>query len=80
MTQLVEALDALGLDGEIALAGYWVTLHGDRCAVYVAEAAPGFGFYSWCDDPAERALEAYYTAFEAIEAGLRRAATANEGG
>ena len=73
MTRLVAALQALGLGGEIALAGYWVTLAGDRYTVYVAEIMSGRGYYTWGDDPDARVVEFYLDAAEAIEAGLRRA-------
>jgi len=73
MTRLVEALRALGLPGEVALSGRWLTLDGARCRVYVAEAPRGHGFFTWCDDPAERAVEYHPDPTAAILAGLRRA-------
>ena len=74
MTRLIEALEPLGLDGEIALGGRWVKIQGERCAVYVVEAAWGAGYYTWCDDPEERAVQFYADPAAAILAGLRRAA------
>jgi hypothetical protein len=74
MTRLVAALQALGLEGEIALAGYWVKLAGDCYSVYVAETTSGSGYYTWGDDPDARVVEFYLDPVEAIEAGLRRAA------
>ena len=74
MTRLVEAVRALGLEGEITLAGRWLRLQGERHAVYVAEAPWNGGFYTWCDHPDERAVELYCDPTEAIHAGLRRAA------
>ncbi len=74
MTRLVEALHRLGVEGQVTLSGRWATLDGERCRVYVAEAPHGRGFYSWCDDPAERAVEHHPEAAGAILAGLRRAA------
>lgn len=41
--------------------------------MYVAQTAAGDGFYTWCDDPRERAVEGYPDPRQAIEAGLRRA-------
>ncbi len=41
--------------------------------MYVAEEAWGAGYYTWCDDPAERAVEFYLDPTEAIQAGLQRA-------
>ena len=73
MTQLVEALQQLGLQGEISLSGRWVKLDGEVCGVYVVEAVSGTRFYTWCDDPQERAVELYHEPEEAIKAGLRRA-------
>jgi hypothetical protein len=74
MTQLVDALHALGLEGELSLADRWAKLQGQHCWVYVAEAPWGNGYYTWCDDPQSRAVEFYRDATEAIQAGLRRAA------
>ncbi len=73
MTRLVDALHELGLKGEISLSGRWVTLQGEWCAVYVLEGPWGAGYYTWCDDPAERVVERYADPTEAILAGLRRA-------
>ena len=79
MTRLVAALRALGVNGEIALAGHWVTLQGERCAVYVAEATSGGGYYTWCEAVEARAVEFYLDPATAIEAGLRRAARHDPG-
>ena len=74
MTQLVEALHALGLDAELAPSGRWAKFQGERCAVYVTASARGTAYYTWCDDPSARSVEAYRDAVAAIQAGLRRAA------
>ncbi len=73
MTRLVAALQALGLEGEIALAGRWVKLAGDRYAVYVAETTSGSGYYTWGQAPEAWVVEFYLDPAEAIEAGMRRA-------
>ncbi len=73
MTRLEEALQTLRSEGEVALSGRWVKVQGERCTVYVVEAAWGSGFYTWCDDPQERAAELYLDPVEALRAGLRRA-------
>ncbi len=78
MTELVKALHACGLEGEIASGGQWVTFAGERCTVYVVEATWGPAYYTWCADPLERAVECYPTATAAIQAGLRRAAQRHE--
>ena len=75
MTQLVEALDALHLEGELSHADRWVRVQGQRCWVYVA-AAKGGGYFTWCDDLQERAIVFYRDPIEAIQVGLRRAAHA----
>ena len=75
MTRLVAALQALGLEGEVALAGRWVKLRGERCAVYVAEATFGSGYYTWGEDPGARVVAFYLDPAEAIMAGLRRASS-----
>ena len=74
MTRLTEALQTLGLEGEINLSGRWVRIQGGRFPVYVAEADWNGGYYSWCDDREERAVEFYLDPTEAIRAGLQRAA------
>jgi hypothetical protein len=74
MMRLVEALQTLGLQGEVSLGGRWVMLQGERCAVYVVEAAWGTHYYTWCDDPAERAVQSFLDPVQAIQVGLRRAA------
>ena len=74
MTRLVAALQALGLEGEVALAGRWVKLRGERHAVYVAATTSGSGYYTWGEDPEARSVAFYRDPAEAIVAGLRRAA------
>ena len=73
MARLAAALRALGLTGRISPSGRLVTLQGERCPVYVAEAPRDGGYYTWCDDPAARVVEHYRDAASAIRAGLRRA-------
>ena len=73
MTRLREALQTLGLEGQVGRSGRWVTLDGERRRVYVAEAPHRGGYYTWCDDPAARVVEHYPDAAAAIQAGLRRA-------
>jgi hypothetical protein len=79
MARLGEALRAFGLSGRISPSGRLATLDGERCRVYVVEAPRGGGFYTWCDDPAERLVEHYPDAAAAITAGLRRASVAHRG-
>lgn len=74
MTELVNALRALGLEGEIASSGQWLTFEGELCTVYVVEATHGNAYYTWCDSPTARTVEFYADATAAIRAGLRRAA------
>jgi hypothetical protein len=74
MTRLTDTLQSLGLEGEIALAGRWVTIQGEQTLVYVVEATWGNGYYTWCADPRARTVEFYHDPAEAIQAGLRRAA------
>ena len=78
MTQLVEALRALHLEGEVSLGARWAKLRGERCWVYVATAKDG-GYFTWCDDPRERAIAFYRDPIEAIQTGLRRAAKPDTG-
>lgn len=68
----MDALRTLGMDGEIALGGRWVTLRGERFPVYVIETTTG-EYFTWCDDPAERTVKAYSDPRAAILAGLKRA-------
>jgi hypothetical protein len=57
-----------------------VRFRGEQGLVYVAEAAFGQGYYTWCDTPHGRAAEPYLDPMAAIQAGLQRAAprTADE--
>ncbi len=72
VTLLLEALQTLGVNGDLVLAGRWVTLQGTRCTVFVAQA--GISRYlTWCGAPCDGAVEFYLTPIQAIEAGLRRA-------
>lgn len=72
--RLVDALKELRLDAEMAMEGRWVQIQGERCSVYVVEMARRRGFFTWCDDPDERAVEYHSDPFDAIHSGLRRAA------
>jgi len=74
MTHLVDALHRLGVHGEVALAGRWATIEGERCRVHVVEAPWGAGYYGWCDDPAERVVKRYVDPAAAIRDSLHRAA------
>ena len=74
MTRLVDALEILGLTGEITHAGHWVCLPGERCPVYVVEVVREGGFFSWCGAPDAAVVEAYRGPIAAIRAGLGRAA------
>lgn len=73
MTKLVEALEALGLDGEVLLSGRWVKIRRMQCSIYVAETRWNVQYCTWCDHPQLRRVEFYSDPTEAIEAGLRRA-------
>ncbi len=72
VTLLLEALQTLGVDGDLALAGRWATLQGTRCTVFVAQAGVS-GYLTWCGAPCDGAVEFYLTPIQAIEAALRRA-------
>jgi len=71
---LVDTIDLLGLDADLAMEGRWVRIGGERCSVYVVELARGRGYFTWCDDPVERAVEFHEESLEANLSGLRRAA------
>ena len=73
MTRLVEALLALGVQGEIMLSGRWVKVRGERCSAYIAEVAWNDLYCTWCDDPQARPAAFYSDPIEAIQAGMRRA-------
>jgi hypothetical protein len=73
MTRLVDVIQELGLRGEVSPFGRWVRLRGEQGLVYVAQAAFGQGYYSWCDTPHEHVAEPYLDPVEAIQAGLQRA-------
>ncbi len=74
MTHLHEALQVLGLHGEVELGGTWLTLPGERCRVYVMGTAWGAHYYTWGDDPQDRTVQVYDDPTTAIQRGLQRAA------
>jgi hypothetical protein len=80
MTRLVDVAQEMGLRAEASPFGRWVRFRGEQGLVYVAEAAFGQGYYTWCDTPHGRTAEPYLDPTAAIQAGLRRAArcTADE--
>jgi hypothetical protein len=73
MAHLGTVLEDLGLEGEVSPLGRWARLRGERGTVYVAHAAFGSGYYSWCDTPQEHTPHPYLDPAEAIQAALRRA-------
>ncbi len=78
-TPLIDALRQLNVEAEVSLGGRWAELRGERCPVYVVEVALGDGYFTWCGDPWERAVEFYRSPNDAIEAGLRRATASSDG-
>ena len=82
MTRLVEAMQAMGLEGESGSSGRWIRFpsgHGSACVV---EVAWGTGYYAFFDDPdagaahAEPpadAAEVFLDPVSAIESCLPRA-------
>ena len=73
MAHLSAVLAELGLEGEVSPLGRWARLQAERGMVYVAKAAFGEGYYSWCDTPQERSAQPYLDPAEAIQAALQRA-------
>jgi len=78
-TPLIDALHQLNVEAEVSLGGRWAELRGERCPVYVVEVSLGDGYFTWCGDPWERAVEFYRSPNAAIEAGLRRATASSDG-
>ncbi|MDQ2809737.1 MAG: hypothetical protein M3Z04_22910 [Chloroflexota bacterium] len=74
MPGLVEALAALGLQGEVSLEGRWVKVQSPCGPIYVAEAVSATQYYTWSDVPGARTVEYYPDPVTAIQAGLRRVA------
>lgn len=74
---LVDAIRYLGIEAELLMDGKWARLDGERFTVYVVELSRHPGFFTWCDDPAERAVEYYPDPVDAILSGLRRAVQPN---
>jgi len=77
--RLVDALQIMGLDAEISLAGRWISLQGERSRVYIVEGSWGREYFTWCDDEQARAVECYAHPITAIREGLRRAARIDHG-
>ncbi|MDP9368623.1 MAG: hypothetical protein M3Q03_10175 [Chloroflexota bacterium] len=74
MTRLVDAMRALGLDGEIDDEGRWIRLLGERGVVHVLTTPEDDAYYVWCDDPDEQVVAHHDDPGVAILEGLRRAA------
>ena len=72
--RLVDALQVLGLDAEIRLAGRWIVLQGECSRVYVVEGTWGREYFTCCDDEQPRAVECYDDPITAIQEGLHGAA------
>lgn len=73
MTRLVDAVQTLEVEADIAPSRRLVKISCERCTVYVAEVAWGSQYYTWCDGAWARTVECYANAQEAIQAGLQRA-------
>jgi hypothetical protein len=70
---LAQCLRTSAWRGEVSPLGRWARLQGEQGTVYVAEAAFGSGYYSWCDTPQQRTAQPYLDPAEAIQAALHRA-------
>ncbi len=80
MTHLGDALQSLGLNSvETVLNGRWITIQGERCRVHIVEAAWGGKYYTWCEQPGDRTIEAFSDPYAAIRQGLRRAVNRHSG-
>jgi hypothetical protein len=62
----------MGLAWEDGPAGTWLTLRRGNDSVHLIENAGGTRFYTWCDNPAERTVQAFPNPYDAIRAGLKR--------
>ncbi len=51
ISRLLEALEVLGLGGQVDPSGRWVRVPRESCHVFVFAAAWDAGYYTWCDDP-----------------------------
>ncbi len=78
VTPFADVLRRLGLNGALSHGGRWLTLSGDRVRVFVVESPRG-GYFTWCDDPDERAVIFLRDPRAAIEHGLGRAAERRPG-
>lgn len=73
MTDLVDVMRAMGLDGETSPSGRWIRLSGSRGPIYVMQAARGRGYVVWHESPPARRPEIYLDPEEAVRAALRLA-------
>ncbi len=72
MARLVEAMEALGIEGEVEFPGRWVRPRGERCTVYIEETRLG-EYLTWCNGRCDQVVRRYLDATETILAGLWRA-------
>jgi hypothetical protein len=70
-TSLVQAMEALGLSGEVSQSGRWVRLASKQGLYYVVEAAWGGGYFAFHEPPTAVEQEIYLDPVEAIQAGFR---------
>ncbi len=74
MTQLVNAMHALSLDGEIDDEGRWIRLLRERGVVHILTTADDDAYYVWFDAPDEQVVAHHDDPGVAILEGLRRSA------
>jgi hypothetical protein len=79
MTRLLDVMHAWGLKGETSRSGRWVRFHSERGDAYVVEAAWG-GYYSFCDEQAEKQPDLYRDPETALQASLQKIAWGSSAG
>ena len=72
VSKLIVTLKDMDLAWEEGYTGLWVTLRRGNDSIHFIENANGTRFYTWCDNPAERTVQAFEDPQDAIHAGLRR--------
>jgi hypothetical protein len=87
MTRLVDAMQAMGLEGEAGSSGRWIRFPSGRGSACVVEVAWGMGYYAFHDDlstgtvrdePPADAAEIFLDPVSAIESCLPRAVSVRD--
>jgi hypothetical protein len=69
--RLFQAVEQIGVEGQLSASGRWLSLPGSFCEAIVVEVSDSH-FLAWCDHPEERLVKLFRDPLEAISDGLQR--------